>query len=94
MVVYFKNSTIVAGGRVQTDREMIHGCRIPPGHVCVMLTTAHPNHAAPLILGDKLENSVLEKGKFFALPTKSLMTAKLTSDSNKPLVLTPYVSSR
>lgn len=61
MVVYFKNSTIVAGGRVQTDREMIHGCRIPPGYVCLMLTTSHPNHAAPLILGDKLENSVLEK---------------------------------
>lgn len=91
MVVYLNNGSIVAGGQVQPDRRTIHGCRIPPGYVCVMVTTTHPNQTAPLILGDKSENSLLERGKFFALPTKFLKTAKLTGNPNKSLMLTPYV---
>lgn len=89
MVVYVLNETIVAGGHVQPQRENIHGFRIPPDHHCVMITTTKPNHAAPLILGDKSENSFLEKGKFFALPAKCLMTARLLA--NKSLALSPYV---
>ena len=50
---------------MQPDRQTIHGCTIPPGHVCVMVTTTYPNQTASLILGDKSENSLLERGKFF-----------------------------
>ena len=94
MVMYVNNGSIIAGGQVQPDQEKIHGCRILPDHVCVMLTTAQQNQPAPLILGEKSENSVLEKGKFFAMPAKCLITAKLSDNPNKSLVLTPYVSRR
>lgn len=42
-----------------------------------MLTTAKPNIRAPFIAGNIEENSFLEKGKFFALPKRSVVRAIL-----------------
>ena len=39
LMLYLNNGSIVVGGQVQPDRQTIHGCTIPPGHVCVMVTT-------------------------------------------------------
>ena len=62
----------VACGWEQPGRTHLHGHRVPPGHVCVQLTQAHPNLPAPVILGDPTENSILRSGEFFALPTARL----------------------
>jgi len=75
MVLYLVNGVPVAGGFPFPNRALLHGQHIPPSHTCVMLTVAHGNIPAPLLLGDVEENSFLEKGKFFALPTESLMQA-------------------
>ena len=91
MVVYVPNGSIVAAGYVQPQRDLIHGCKIPTDHTCVMVTVTKPNYKAPLILGEETENSLLEKGKFFALPTKCLMNARLSP--NNSLGLTPYFST-
>lgn len=72
MVVYLNNGSIVVGGQVQPDRQTINGCTIPPGYVCAMVTTTHPNQTASLTLGDKSENYLLERGKFFCITNKIL----------------------
>lgn len=85
MVVYMINSDcVLAAGYVDPTRQ-----KLPPDHVCVLLTTAQQNIKAPFLAGDKEENSFLEKGKFFAFPKKFLYLANL---QNKSLHLTPYRS--
>lgn len=56
MLVYKVNNKVVAGGYEQRGRSMIHGCPIPTGHVCMMVTSVQGDHVPPCILGDPSEN--------------------------------------
>lgn len=87
MVVYRRDSVVLAGGRLEESRREIHGKRVPTDHVCVLLTTAKPDVIAPFIAGDPDENSFLEKGKFFAFPKQFIYRASLLNGS---LQLAPY----
>lgn len=88
MVVYVLNGTIVAGGHVQPQRENIHGFRIPPDYYCY----DHNHQTKPCSTTHSwgwVWKLFSGKGKFFALPTKCLMTARLLA--NDSLALLPYV---
>ena len=71
------NGVALAGGYIDHQQDILHGKKVPNTHVCVMLTTAKPNIRAPFIAGNIEENSFLEKGKFFALPKRSVVRAIL-----------------
>lgn len=81
MVVYRRDTVVLAGGRLEENRREIHGKRVPTDHVCVLLTTAKPDVIAPFIAGDPDENSFLEKGNFFAFPKQFIYRASLLNGS-------------
>ena len=87
MVVYRRDSVVMAAGHLEEHRREIHGKRVPTDHVCVLLTAAKSNVMVPFIAGDPDENSFLEKGKFFALPKQFIYRASLLNGS---LQLAPY----
>ena len=76
MVVFVHDGKYVAAGHAYRDRSTLHGHNIPAEHVCVLLTASQDGIPSPLVLGDPSENTLLKKGNFFALPTKSLLSAK------------------
>lgn len=51
-----------------------------------MVTTVKENTKAPCVLGDPEENSLIEKGKFYARPKASLYKESLREDGNVNLV--------
>ena len=85
MVVYRRDSVVMAAGLFKENWQEIHGKRVPTDHVCVLLTTAKSNVTAPFI-GNPGE-TLLEEGKFFAFPKQFLYQASL---ENRSLHLTPY----
>ena len=93
MLVYKIHNKVVAGGYEQKGRSTIHGCHIPPGHVCVMVTSVKGDHVPPCILGDPTENGKLFTGEFFAFPRESLSVVKMDPDGS--VLVQPYtVDSR
>ena len=87
MVVYRRDSVVMAAGHLEEQWREIHGKRVPTDHVCVLLTAGKSNVMAPFIAGDPDENSFLEKGKFFAFPKQFIYRASLLNGS---LQLAPY----
>ena len=87
MVVYRRDSVVMAAGHLEEHRREIHGKRVPTDHVCVLLTAAKSNVMASFIASDPDENSFLEKGKFFAFPKQFIYRASLLNGS---LQLAPY----
>ena len=49
MVVYRRDSVVMAAGHLEENWLEIHGKRVPTDHVCVLLTTAKSNVTAPFI---------------------------------------------
>ena len=49
MVVYRRDSAVMAAGHLEENWQEIHGKRAPTDHVCVLLTTAKSNVMAPFI---------------------------------------------
>lgn len=49
MVVYRRDSVVMAAGHLEEHQREIHGKRVPTDHVCVLLTTAKSNVTAPFI---------------------------------------------
>lgn len=86
MIVYMVNGITQAAGHLDIQRSILHGKSIPPSHVCVMVTMVKENTKAPCVLGDPEENSLIEKGKFYALPEASLYKASFREDGNVNLV--------
>ena len=56
------SNCVLAAGYVEPDRQIIHGKKLPPDHVCVLLTTAQPKIEAPLVAGDEDENFFWKRG--------------------------------
>lgn len=74
-VAYLVNGQIKAVGKVDHDRTTLHGRKIGKGFACVQLYYVQSEDiVAPLILGDRDENSFLKTGMFFALPISKLFT--------------------
>ena len=86
IIVYVVNGITLAAGHLDIQHSILHGRSIPPSHVCVMVTTVKENTKAPCVLGDPEENSLIEKGKFYALPKASLYKESLREDGNVNLV--------
>ena len=74
-VAYVIDKQIKAVGKVDRTRTVLHGHKIESGFVCVLLSyVKSADVLAPVILGDRDENSFLKKGMFFALPVSNLYT--------------------
>ena len=72
-VAYVVDNQIKAVGKVDHTRKILHGHKIKTGFLCVQLTYVQSQDImAPLILGDKDENSFLRAGMFFVLPISKL----------------------
>ena len=75
VVAYFVDGKILAVGKVHQQRSFLHGHRIAPSFVCVLVTYVDSDKVqAPIILGDPVENGFIQKGMFFALPISNLYT--------------------
>jgi hypothetical protein len=72
-VALYTNGNIVAIGTIQ-DLPSIHGHPLPKGCSCVMLLWVQDNYPAPCPLGrnDLMENVILHKDMFYALPRRML----------------------
>ena len=64
MVVYRRDSVVMAAGHLEEHRREIHGKRVPTDHVCVLLTAAKSNVMASFIASDPDENSFWRKESF------------------------------
>ena len=82
MLVYKVNNKVVASGYEQRGWSMIHGCPIPTGHVCMMVTSVQGDHVPPCILGDPSENGKLFNGGFFAFPVEALSLVTMNPDGS------------
>ena len=75
MLVYKVNNKVVAGGYEQRGRSMIHGCPIPTGHVCMMVTSVHHVgimcHLAYLATHQRMASSSMEDSLLFLWRTVS-----------------------
>ena len=72
-VAYVVDNQIKAVGKVDYTRKVLHGHQIQSGYVCVQVSYVQSQDvSAPLILGDKEENSFLKKGMFFVFPVAKL----------------------
>lgn len=72
-VAYVVDNQIRAVGKVDHTRKVLHGHQIKSGYVCAQLLYVQSQDVlAPLILGDKEENSFLKKGMFFVFPISKL----------------------
>ena len=64
-VAYVVDKQIKAVGKVDRTRKVLHGHQIKSGYICVQVSYVQSHDVlAPLILGDKEENSFLKKGIF------------------------------
>ena len=90
-VAYVVDNQIKAVGKVDRTRKVLHGHQIKSGYVCVQVSYV-PSHdiLAPLILGDKDENSFLKKGMFFVFPISKLFRLEKVVAGDK-VVLQSYV---
>lgn len=91
-VAYVVDNQIKAVGKVDHTRKVIHGHQIKSGYVCVQVSYVQSQDVlAPLILGDKEENSFLKKGMFFVFPVSKLFKLGKLIAGDK-VVLQRYVS--
>lgn len=90
-VAYVVDNQIKAVGNVDHTHKVLHGHQINSGYVCVKVSYVQSqNVLAPLILGDKEENSFLKKGMFFVLPVSKLFRLGKVVARDK-VVLQKYV---
>lgn len=90
-VAYVVDNQIKAVGNVDQSRKVLHGHQINSGYVCVKVSYVQTqNVLAPLVLGDKDENSFLKKGMFFVLPVSKLFRLEKLVAGDK-VVLQKYV---
>ena len=72
-VAYVVDNQTKAVGNVDYTRKVLHANQINSGYVCAKVPYVQSqNVLAPLVLGDKEENSFLKKGMFFVLPVSKL----------------------
>ena len=62
--------SVLAAGYVDPTRQIIHGKKLPPDHVCVLLTTAQQNIKAPFLADDERGKLIFGKRKVFCFPKK------------------------
>lgn len=90
-VAYVVENQIKAVGNVDHTRKVLHGHQINSGYVCVQVSYVQSqNVLAPLILGDKEENTFLKKGMFFVFPVSKLFRLEKLLAGDK-VVLKNYV---
>ena len=90
-VAYVVDNQIKAVGNVDHTRKVLHGHQISSGYVCVKVSYVQSqNVLAPLVLGDKEENSFINKGMFFAFPVSKLFRLEKLVAGDK-VVLQKYV---
>ena len=75
--MYTVNGKAIAGGLLEKTRQILHGTKVLQDHAVVRVTwVAGHGVAAPLVLGEPDENSILSTGQFFAFPRKALAVVK------------------
>lgn len=64
MVVYRRDSVVMAAGHLEEHRREIHGKRVPTDHVCVLLTAANLMLWRHLLLAIQMKTLFWRKESF------------------------------